>query len=112
MTRRDAGGGDPFAPVVRPKLIDEFLPKVEELVEHSRGKIRVDKVHEGLVALGFVGTERTTRRAVTAAKEAYRAGRRHTYRPWVPEPVVTAVRLGRRPANRRQQDETGPGFAW
>jgi len=70
----------------RPKLIDSFLAKVEELVEHSKGKIRADKVHERLVALGFSGTERTTRRAVRAAKDAYRAGRRRSYRPWVPEP--------------------------
>jgi len=83
---RDAGGGDPFTPAPRPKLIDAFLPKVEELVENSKGKIRADKVHERLVAMGFSGTERTTRRAVAAAKAAYRVGRRRTYRPWVPEP--------------------------
>ena len=29
----------------RPKLIDGFLPKVEELVEASKGKIRADEVH-------------------------------------------------------------------
>jgi transposase len=85
---RDAGGGDPLvrAAAVRPKLIDGFLPKVEELVDQSKGKIRADKVHERLVAMGFTGTERTTRRAVAAAKSAWRAGRRRTYRPWVPEP--------------------------
>jgi transposase len=83
---RDAGGGDAFTPAPRPKLVDAFLSKVEELVESSRGRIRADKVHERLVAMGFVGTERTTRRAVAAAKTAYRAGRRRTYRPWVPEP--------------------------
>jgi transposase len=83
---RDSGGGDAFTPAPRPKLIDAFLPKVEELVEASRGKIRADKVHERLVARGFSGTERTTRRAVAAAKTAYRVGRRRTYRPWVPEP--------------------------
>ena len=38
------------------------------------------------MAVGFAGTERTTRRAVHAAKAAYRAGRRRTYRPWVTEP--------------------------
>ena len=42
---RDAGGGDPFVRTAstRPKLIDAFLPKVEELVEASKGKIRADK---------------------------------------------------------------------
>jgi hypothetical protein len=38
------------------------------------------------VALGYQGSERTTRRAVAAAKWAWRAGRRRVYRPWVPEP--------------------------
>jgi transposase len=86
LARRDAGGGDPFTRALRPKLIDAFLPKVEELVDQSKGKVRADKVHERLVAMGFSGTERTTRRAVAAVKSAWRAGRRRTYRPWVPEP--------------------------
>ncbi|GGN19708.1 hypothetical protein GCM10010109_33280 [Actinoplanes campanulatus] len=80
------GGGNPFTRAARPKLIDAFLPKVEELVEKSRAKIRADKVHERLVAMGFTGTERTTRRAVQAAKQAWRAGNRRVYRPWVAEP--------------------------
>jgi transposase len=83
---RDAGGGDPFVRTARPKLIDAFMPKVEELVDQSKAKIRADKVHERLVAMGFAGTERTTRRAVAAVKAAWRAGRRRSYRPWVPEP--------------------------
>jgi transposase len=82
---RDAGG-DPLEHAARPKLIDPFLPKIEELVDRSQGKIRADRVHERLVAMGFTGTERTTRPAVRAAKDAWRAGRRRTYRPWVPEP--------------------------
>src|SRR3954468_16851164 len=85
---RDAGGGDPLLVKAgpRPKLIDAFLPKVEELVDNSKARIRADKVHERLVAMGFRGTERTTRRAVRAAKLAWRAGRRRSYRPWVAEP--------------------------
>jgi transposase len=85
---REAGGGDPAARAAapRPKLIDAFLPKVEELVDQSKARIRADKVHERLVAMGFGGTERTTRRAVRAAKLAWRAGRRRSYRPWVAEP--------------------------
>jgi transposase len=85
---RDAGGGDPLlvrtAP--RPKLIDAFMPKVEELVDLSKAKIRADKVHERLVAMGFTGTQRTTRRAVCEVKAAWRAGRRRSYRPWLTEP--------------------------
>jgi transposase len=88
VTLRENGGGDPLALTTtpRPKLIDPFLPKVEELVDQSRSRIRADKVHERLVAMGFTGTERTTRRAVHAAKLAWRAGRRRSFRPWVPEP--------------------------
>jgi len=55
-------------------------------VENSRGKIRADKVHDRLRALGFSGTERTTRRAVAQAKEAWRAGHRRVFRPWITEP--------------------------
>ncbi len=85
---REAGGGDPLARTAapRPKLIDSFVDKVEELVHNSRARVRADKVHERLVALGFSGTERTTRRAVRAAKLAWRAGHRRSYKPWVPEP--------------------------
>jgi transposase len=85
---RQAGGGDSLAraDAPRPKLVDAFLPKVEELVDNSKARIRADKVHERLMAMGFTGTERTTRRAVRAAKLAWRAGRRRSYRPWVPEP--------------------------
>lgn len=82
---RDAGG-DPLEHVHRARLIDPFVDKVEELVDESKGKIRADVVHERLRAMGYAGTERTTRRAVHRAKEAYRAGNRRTYRPWLPEP--------------------------
>ena len=38
-------GGDPFATPRRVRAIDPFLPKVEEWVDHSHGKIRADVVH-------------------------------------------------------------------
>ena len=75
--------GRPAAgPVVRPKLIDPFLDKIEEWVDRAEGKVRADVVHERLAAMGFTGNERTTRRAVAAAKARWRAGHRRTYRPW------------------------------
>jgi len=74
------------APVQRPKLIDPFVPKVEEAVELSEGKVRADLLHERLVAMGFTGDERTTRRAVAVAKAAYDDGHRRGYRPWITEP--------------------------
>jgi hypothetical protein len=85
VTIRDAGG-DPLAKAGRPRLIDAFMPKVEELVDRSKGKIRADVAHRKLVAMGYRGSERSTRRAVAEVKQAWRAGRRRRYRPWVPEP--------------------------
>jgi hypothetical protein len=70
----------------RPMLIDNYLPKLEEWVEHSRGRIRADVAHDKLIGLGYGGSERTTRRAVAQAKRDWRAGRRRVHRPWIPEP--------------------------
>ena len=83
---RRAGGGELDKAVTRPRLIDEFLPKVEEWVERSKGKVRADKAHEKLLALGYTGSERTTRRAVASVKKSYRAGSVRVHRPWVTEP--------------------------
>ncbi len=83
VAAREAGGLSD-RPAARPQLIDEFLPKLEEWMEHSRGRIRADKAHEKLLALGFQGSERTTRRAVAETRRAFKAGRVH--RPWVTEP--------------------------
>jgi hypothetical protein len=44
-------------------VIGGFLPKLEELVERSRGKIRADVAHEKITAMGYPGSGRTTRRA-------------------------------------------------
>lgn len=70
----------------RVRVIDGFLPKIEELVDRSQGKVRADKVREVLAAMGFAGSERTVRRAVADAKTAWRAGNRRVHRPWVTEP--------------------------
>jgi transposase len=80
------GGADPAARERRPRSVDVFAGKVEELVDRSGGKIRADVVHRKLTAMGYGGSERTTRRAVAEAKAGWRAGHRRTYRPWVPEP--------------------------
>ena len=50
-------------------------------MERSKGKVRADIVHDKLLAQGFEGSERTTRRAVSKAKRAYAAGHRRVYRP-------------------------------
>jgi len=85
VTAREAGGLSD-RPAARPQLIDEFLPKVEEWMERSGGKIRADRVHEKLLVLGYAGSERTTRRAVHGVRRAYKAGRVRVHRPWVTEP--------------------------
>src|ERR1700712_2727196 len=72
VAERDAGGAPPRSS--RPRLVDEFLPKVEEGVENSKGKIRGDVAHDKLLALGFTGSERSSRRAVAQVKRRYRLG--------------------------------------
>ena len=80
---RDAG----LAPAVRrARLIDEYRPHLEGWVEDSHGKIRGDKAHQRLVKLGYTGTERTTRRALSETKSQWRLGNTRVHRPWVTEP--------------------------
>jgi transposase len=70
----------------RDRVVDPFMEKVEEWVDRSRGKVRADVVHRKLVALGYQGSERTTRRAVAEVKRAWGKDNRRIYRPWIPEP--------------------------
>ncbi len=58
--RDAAGGGLPVAARPRP-TVDRFAAKIEKLVERSHGKMRADEAHEKLVAMGYVGSESTTR---------------------------------------------------
>ena len=82
---RDAG--KPIAePAYRGRVTDPFLPKIEEWVEASKGKIRADRAHDKLLALGYTGSERSTRRAVAQVRAAYRFGRVRVHRPWITEP--------------------------
>ena len=85
VARRDAGELTATS-VRRDQLVDAFLPKLEEWMEASNGKVRADVAHDKLVALGYSGSERTTRRAVAAARRSWQAGHRRVHRPWVPEP--------------------------
>ena len=66
--------------------MDAFAEKIEEWVQRSRGRIRADVAHPKLVAMGYQGSERTTRRAVAEAKRRWRAGHGRRTRPWVVEP--------------------------
>ncbi|HET6291881.1 MAG TPA: IS21 family transposase [Kribbella sp.] len=82
---RDAGEA-PVAREHRVRPIDEYLPKIEELVVRSNGKVRADVVHQRITAMGFTGGERTTRRVVAQVKQRLRAGQRRVFRPWIVEP--------------------------
>jgi hypothetical protein len=83
--RDEAGGGLPVAVRPRPR-VDAFAVKIEEWVDRSRGRIRADVAHQRLLAMGYLGSERTTRRAVAAAKRAWRAEHGRRFRPWTVEP--------------------------
>ena len=76
----------PGAGVVRPSVAEPFVDKIVEWVAQSQGLVRGDVVHDKLVAMGFTGSERTTRRVLSAAKVQWRRGTHRIYKPWVPEP--------------------------
>jgi transposase len=76
-----AAGQNPMSREQRARPIDEYLPKIEELVVRSSGRVRADVVHRRIVAMGFGGGERTTRRAVARVKRQLREGQRRVFRP-------------------------------
>ena len=67
-------------------MVDPFAEKIDELVDRSHAKIRADKAHEVLVAMGYEGSDRTTRRAVAEAKRRWRRRHGRRTRPWIPQP--------------------------
>jgi transposase len=73
-------------PPARGRVTDAYLPKIEEWIEASKGRIRADKAHERLLALGYKGSERSTRRAIAQVKAAWRLGHMRVHRPWITEP--------------------------
>jgi len=86
VAERDRAGGTwQLKRRARPR-VEAFAEKIDELVDRSKAKIRADKVHERLVAMGYQGSERTTRRAVAEAKRAWRREHGRRTRPWIPEP--------------------------
>jgi hypothetical protein len=60
------------------------------MVERSGGLVRADLVHQRIVAMGFEGAERTTRRVVAACKRDYRPVDGVSRRPLIPEPGLWA----------------------
>jgi transposase len=86
VVRRAAGLAVADEVVERPKLTDPFLDKIVEWVKHTHGKVRADVVHDKLTAMGYSGSERTTRRVVEAVKVQWRRETARSYKPWIPEP--------------------------
>jgi transposase len=84
--REATGGAPPGRARHRRPVADPFGEKVDELVDRSRGRIRADQAHSKLVAMGYEGSERTTRRAVAESKRRWRQKHGRRTRPWVPEP--------------------------
>jgi transposase len=70
----------------RPAMHGQFQAKIDELVDRSNGRIRADVAHERLVALGYQGAPRTTRRWVAVSKRRWRREHGRVTRPWMPEP--------------------------
>ena len=86
VAAREAVGGGLGERERRRPLVDPFAVKIEELVDRSRGRIGADQAHSKLVAMGYRGSERTTRRAVAEAKRRWRQKHGRRTRPWIPEP--------------------------
>jgi hypothetical protein len=72
VVRRAQGLQAGDQPPVGSKLANAYIDKVDGWVTRSGGRIRADVVHEKLVAMGYVGSERTTARVVAALKKCNR----------------------------------------
>ena len=87
-------------------LIDEFLPKLEEWMEHSKGKIRADVAHDKLLALGY---RRFGAHDAACGRDGAGGvqGRAGAGAPAVGDRAgdVAAVRLRRRAGDRRDEDD-------
>jgi transposase len=88
--RGATGGAPPARARHRRPVADPFAAKVEELVDRSRGQIGADQAHAKLLAMGYEGSERTTRRAVAEAKRRWRQKHGRRTGPWIPEPGLWA----------------------
>src|ERR1017187_9045942 len=77
VAERERGRAVPAGPARRAGVTGPFLAKLEELVDRSKGKIRADVAHETITAMGYGGSERTTRRAgAEISRGAFPGGRR------------------------------------
>lgn len=85
-----AGEAGQFAPALaRSRVTDEFVALIAERVEQTGGRVTARRLMRLVRAAGYEGSERSLRRAVAAAKGAWRekqALEGRVYRPWVSEP--------------------------
>ena len=81
-----AAGLDPSTGGDRSTVSEPFVDKIHEWVDRSDGRIRADVVHDKLTAMGYPGSERTTRRVVAVVKERWRRETHRVYMPWITEP--------------------------
>jgi len=86
VTARAIGAEMGDQPAVRSKVAEAFADKIIEWLDHSNNKVRADVVHDKLVAMGYAGSERTTRRVVAALKATYEHEHHRVYKPWITEP--------------------------
>ena len=85
IAEREAGN-DTNTRKTRDTSYAPFVEKIIEWVERSSGKVRADVVHRKLLAMGYEGSERTTRRIVNLSKASYNHNNHRVYKPWIPEP--------------------------
>jgi transposase len=86
VRQRELAGGMPAIERKRPAMEQLFAAKIDELVDRSNGRIRADAAHDKLIALGYQGSARTTRRWVAESKRRWRQRNGRRTRPWIPEP--------------------------
>jgi hypothetical protein len=72
--------------LVRSRVAEAFADKIVEWIDRSGGRVRADVVHDKLVAMGYSGSPRTTRRVVAVLKADYERQHQRVYRPWITEP--------------------------
>src|SRR5438132_724252 len=85
-----AGEAGQLAPALhRVRVTDDFAGLIAERVEQTGGRVTARRLMRIVRAAGYVGSERSLRRAVAEAKTAWRAKQAlegRVYRPWVSEP--------------------------
>jgi hypothetical protein len=86
VAARAVGVETPDSPPVASKVAGAFIDKIVEWIDRSDGRVRADVVHDKLVAMGYRGSERTTRRVVAVLKRDWRHHHHRVYKPWITEP--------------------------